>query len=139
MRWSRLKKLVSSLFDPSLDLTVRCTRYRCVSIGVGRYWLTLNGEIIWDIPKDCTIPREKNPYSGVASSITIVLKQYLQSDRLDILTYRNELDHWGLSNILRAADRRIGRKTLEKLREQDLIPAAQRIIDERLRAYNRQD
>ena len=44
-------------------------------------------------------------------------------------------NHWGLTDILRAADRRIGQRRLAELAEIVSNPAAQKILKQRINTY----
>src|SRR5262245_61645494 len=134
MRWSALQKLVKALWDPDLELDIHCTRYRSVSIGVGRYWITLDGETIWDLPAHFEEERREGPYAGTATSATIVFKQYLSAPRRQIVSLKSPYDKWGLLDIMRAADRRIGRRGLESLLKRGLGTPARRIARARLKS-----
>ena len=55
-----------------------------------------------------------------------MLREYIDTPSSELMTKKFEGDHWGLTDILRAADRRIGRRRLAELAEVVSNPAAQK-------------
>ena len=54
-RWSKLQRRMHEIFDPNIRLQFQCAIYRIpghVDTVCPRYFLMLNGEIIWDWPRD---------------------------------------------------------------------------------------
>lgn len=133
MRWSQLQKQIYQLWSDDLDLQIHCTDYDLSgTANVGRYWVTLGKEIIWDVPKDFPEECTKGPYNPVASVISAVIKSYLDTSKEDLLSKIFPDDRWGIVNIMRAADRRLGRKSLKTLSERGLADPARRILEIRL-------
>ncbi|MCL2775859.1 MAG: hypothetical protein FWD71_21315 [Oscillospiraceae bacterium] len=145
-RFSKLKKRIESLFSPDLDLKIHCTVYErkgCYGwMELPRFWITLDKEIIFDWLKDFKGMRIPNPayptgcpvYYMDILFVTEMLQEYIETptDRLfGHVLYR---DYYGLSDILKAADRRIGVKRLKILRGRTESEAARKIIDVRLSA-----
>lgn len=126
--WSKLKKRVEALWEPPLKLAIHCTVYvETTSNEVyesPRHWIALNKEIIWDFPSmflkwnhpDVPKPLEylEATYNGWyrASDISVLLHEYIDAPRDGLLSNMFAEDHWGLTDILRAADRRLGRVRL---------------------------
>jgi hypothetical protein len=140
-RWSRLGRDVKALFDPMLNLQIHCImqplkgKNAIGSTHFPRYWITLNKEVIFDYPrqfmdlpdhkprwwenqnKEFTTVAKSYPYEehGV-SEISNLLREYINRPK-DKLFEPFATDRWGLADILRAADRRVGkRKRQEMLR-----------------------
>lgn len=141
-RWSKLQKQLYLLIDPSVNLQIHCARYRMQSqrgnTDLPRYWITLDRNIIWDYPKDfidCPSPDRTNlewyPYSSDVHLISNLIRDYIDTSKDNILREKFENDHWGLINILRAADRRLGTRSLEVLRHTTHNRAALQILDQR--------
>jgi hypothetical protein len=122
--WSKLKSRVEALWAPRLGLAIHCTSY---VLGrshdhnkLSRHWFLLDGRIIWDFPgpfldEDC---KRGGPAPGASRSfpngrdvISHLLRDYLDRDR-DRLFEPFEGDDWELTDILRAADRRLGKAAL---------------------------
>ena len=102
-------------------------------------------EIIFDYPKDFVdkdghvshhhahIPQTAEyPYYCDISFISNLIREYIDTPVSDILTRRFENDYWGLTDIFRAADKRIGKRRLEILRDSIKNQAAQIIVELRV-------
>ena len=116
------------------------------STNLPRYWITLGKETIWDYPKDFvknyTQDGTKNyidriihtyPYCSDVPYISELLREYIETPKDTIFEKHFEKDKWGLINILKAADNRIGKRRLEKLKSKTHNIAAIKIIEERLK------
>lgn len=137
MRWSRLQKLIYNLWAPDLDLKILCSAYRrSEGPDIGRYWITLDGEIIWQVPADLEVALRTPGPNPVASEVTAVLRQYIDAPKEALAEVRFEGDLWGLSDLLRVADRRIGKRTLQAIKKDSrpLHPGASKILEARLAA-----
>ena len=125
-RWSKLKKLIEDLFVPSLPLRIHCTDIRTnvenegtFAESLGVFYIRLGKEIIWNFPsqfvdEQTRYPDGGNSYSYSVRDLNELLRDYLDSAKADVLMKDFSLDHYGLTNILKAADRRIGLKRLQK-------------------------
>ena len=149
---SKLQKEVYLLIDPKLEFQIHCVAYRMGSqygsTDLPRYWITLGKETIFDYPKHFIHsegPDENSriayealsiyPYSSETSEISNMLREYIDTPLSELMTKKFEGDHWRLTDILRAADRRIGRRRLAELAEVVSNPAAQKILKQRMNAY----
>ena len=133
MRWSQLQSLIYSLWCDDIRLQIHCTGYPLSgSASVGRYWTTLGKEIIWDVPKDFPEECAKGTYNTVASEITKVIRSYLDMPRDELMTRSFADDRWGLVDIFRAADRRLGAKRLATLAQGSLSAPAAKVLQARL-------
>jgi hypothetical protein len=129
MRWTQLQKQLHKINSPELKLKIHCTGYPLSgSASVDRYWITLDREIIWDIPKDFPDERRKGTYNNVASKITTILKDYLATSRNELLRKKFTDDHWGLTDILLAADRRRGKRSMNALSKRTLQSPAEKVL-----------
>jgi len=63
-----------------------------------------------------------------------LIREYIDTPKDEILSKVFENDYWGLINILRAADRRIGGRRLDWLKKKTHNIAANKIIE--ARKYN---
>ena len=120
-RWSKLQKQIYNLIDPFLDFQIHCSVYRMQSqrgsTDLPRYWITFEKEIIFDCPKDTIHTQEyEYPYQTDISDISSLIREYIDAPK-DKLLNDFENDHWGLIDILRVADRRIGKRQLKKIKE----------------------
>lgn len=149
-KWSKLQKELYLIIDSKIDFQIHCTVYpmrgdRATSL-CPRYWITIGKEIVFDYPKDFTdknghvphhyahISQQANyPYYSDASLISNLIREYIDTPVADVLTRNFENDYWGLTDIFRAADKRIGQRRLERLRDIIKNQAAQKILELRIK------
>lgn len=155
-RWSSLQRELYQIVDEKIDFQIHLSMYRMQSQYGGtdmpRYWITLGDEIIFDYPKqfvDHNDPSRfwgfgggciKNlkgkkryyPYTTDISEISDLIREYFDTPKEEILSKHFENDNWGLANILRVADKRIGKRRLDLLRRKTDNKAALKIIKCRL-------
>ena len=145
MRWSKLQSRLYSIIDPEIDFQIHCVSYRMQSqrgsTDLPRYWITLHGETIFDYPRNFLHERvcsgyrllEMYPYITSISEISCLIKEYIDTPKELLLSRVFDDDYWGLINILRAADRRLGARRLRVLKHKTHNRAARKIIALRLR------
>lgn len=148
-KWSKLQKELYLIIDPEIGFQIHCVAYpmrsRYGNTDLPRYWITLGKEIIFDYPKqfishDGGIRNYKPhgitknyPYNNDISDISDLIREYIDTPVSEIFTKHFENDYWGLANILRAADRRIGQRRLDILRRRIKNQAAQKILEVRIK------
>jgi hypothetical protein len=145
--WSKLQRDLYNIMDEKIKFQIHCVAYRMDSqygsTNLPRYWITLGKETLWDYPKDF-IKEEgtKNyadkiihsyPYNSDVPDISDLLREYIATPKETIFEKHFENDKWGLINILKSADRRIGKRRLLELKSKTQNIAANKIIDERLK------
>ena len=149
-RWSKLQKRLYELVDESIDFKLHCTVYRmqsrCGSTDLPRYFITLAGEIIFDYPKDFVLKSggvkslaqgaltKIYPYGNDISDIGELIREYIDTPKDELFKKHFGVDEWGLANILKAADKRIGKKRLQILAKNKKNQAMQKVIAARLEA-----
>ena len=154
-RWSKLQCKFYSIIDKKLDLQLHLSIYRMKSYygstDLPRYWITLGKEIIFDYPvqfmdepsfyhtsaKYYRIPTNRPllydyPYANDVTDIGYFIDEYINTPRSELLTKDFTNDFWGLSNILKFADRRVGKRALENLKDKIENPISKKIIELRL-------
>jgi len=142
-RWSKLQKSLMQLVSPDIDLRIHVTVYAMKSqygtTGLPRYWITLGKEIIWDYPRQFVgqgslAPGAAYPwpYATDISDISVLIREYIDTPREQLLEKTFTDDRWSLTDLLRAADRRIGVERLRALAETISNPAVQKILTLRL-------
>jgi hypothetical protein len=72
------------------------------------------------------------PYYTDVSAISDLLREYIDAPKEILFEKHFENDKWGLINILKASDRRIGKRRLNALKRKTHNIRAMRIIGERL-------
>ncbi len=150
-KWSKLQKELYLIIDRTIDFQIHCVVYpmrgdRATS-PCPRYWITIGKEIVFDYPKDFTdrnghvqhhnrfVSEDANyPYYCDVSLISNLIREYIDTPVTDILTRKFENDYWGLTDILRAADKRIGKRRLDELRDSLNNEAAQKILKLRFKS-----
>ena len=139
--WSKLQKEFYLLRADGLNLQLHCRVYRMTSqrgsTNCPRYWVTLGKDVIWDYPKDFIGSTDSNqtkpeyyPYATDIVDISNLIREYIDMPKGEILIREFVTDHWGLVEILQAADKRIGARRLPKLKK-TAGPAARKVVDAR--------
>lgn len=140
-RWSKLQSEIYNLIDDSINLQIHCCVNRMNSqrgsTDLPRYWISLDKEIIFDYPKQFLNQKVsencKNesgfeyqafeqiyPYITDIGSISGSIRTYIDAPLGTILSTVFKNDNWGLTDILKPADRRIGKQKLaEYFKETD--------------------
>lgn len=149
-----MQRELYQIVDESIDFQIHLSKYRMKSqygsTELPRYWITLDKDIIFDYPKQfvcfdngrCLIKNLKGqkmryPYQTDISGISDLIREYIDTPRNELMSKHFESDCWGLVNILRAADRRIGKRRLEALKRKTDNQAARKIIEQRLNRHRR--
>ena len=130
--------------DESIDFKLHCTVYRMQSrrgsTDLPRYFITLAGEIIFDYPKDFALKdgRIKSlaggvlekiyPYCNDISDIGELIREYIDTPKEELFAKHFDEGGWGLANILKAADKRIGKRRLQILAKNKKNQAMQKVI-----------
>ena len=139
-RWSKLQRQLYQIVDERIRLQLHCAVYRMDSqrgsTGLPRYWITLGDEIIWDYPRRFVgvLPRLRGwyPYNTDISEISTLIRAYLDTPVASLLSSRFPEDRWGLVNILRASDRRIGSRQWPALKRKIKSRAALKVLQARM-------
>ena len=124
--WSKLKSQVMNLVCEDLSLDIHQAVYRMASqrgsSDLPRYFITLNKEIIFDYPKDF-LDKKIESYSGKYQTsevyphitemgvISNLLRDYIDTPLEEVLK-KDFQDNFGVTNILKASDRRLGKEKL---------------------------
>ena len=146
-RWSSLQREIYKLTDESIGFQIHLSKYRMNSqygsTDLPRYWITLGDEIIFDYPKQfvCESGGIRNlrgdvsyyPYQTDISDISALLREYIDTPKDEVFSKHFDNDCWGLINIIKAADRRTGKRRLEALSKKTKNKAAHKIIEMRLK------
>jgi hypothetical protein len=120
----------------------------CGSTDLPRYWITLGKETIWSYLGQFAVPGGATkrvdsseltyyPFITDVPAISDLIREYIDTPASELLSKQFSNDHWGLVNILRAADRRIGQRQLPALRRKIHNIAALKVLDVRQKAGKR--
>ncbi len=148
MRWSKLQREIYKITTNSINIQIHCSVYymnsRYGNTNLPRYWITLDKEIIFDYPKqfvtDDGVVKNLSgfdagyPYRNDISEISNLIREYIDTPKNEILTKIFKNDYWGLINILRSMDRRIGTRGLKRLKKKTHNIAALKVIELRLKS-----
>jgi len=123
-RWSKLKSRVEALFLEELDLRIHCSEIRGGwddkgFVELGTFSVRLGKSVIWNFPKQfvtvwTVYPDGGNHYSYSVSDINGLLRDYLDTPKSKLPEKVFERDYFGITDILKAADRRL---SLARLKE----------------------
>ena len=127
-RWSKLKKEIETLFDSNLQLRLHCTdMYRVIDVrwnnlgqgvshqSLGNFRVLLGKEVLWCFPKDFMTDFDlwpKGAWSYSVTDINKLIREYIDTPRVELLKRDFENDCFQLTNILLVADRRLSIKKL---------------------------
>ena len=125
-RWSKLQKKLYDLMDPRAGFQIHMALYEMNSNDgyhsekLPRYFITCGKEIIFDYPKDFDTGTEEYhttyPWMTDISAISNLIEAYINTPVNDLMDTFPD-DRWGLTDLLRAADRRIGKRRADSMLE----------------------
>ncbi len=129
--WSKLQRDIYKLIDDRINLQIQCRAYRMpesisTNPQIPRYWVTLGKEIIFDVPKNAeTGGYDPNQLYIFIPLISQLIRDYINSPLDGLVEKKFDEDTFGFTDILKAADRRIGKRQWDKLPRTE---AVQKII-----------
>lgn len=136
--WSKLQKSLYLLIDEKINFQIHCSIYRMKSQYGGtdlpRYWITLNKEIIFDYPKQFVQGETDYPYLTQISEVSSLIREYINTDINELFDKTFENDKWGLTDIFKAADKRIGERRFDELISKTNNTTVEKIISARKRS-----
>lgn len=144
-RWSKLQTRLYGLMDPSVKFQIHCALYEMNSNDgyhgnkLPRYWITIGKEIVFDYPKNFDTTERYGfntyPWDTDINMISCTIEDYIQCPESKLMDHFVN-DRWGITDILRVCDRRIGKRRLQELRNNVNDEMLCRIIDRRLENQN---
>jgi hypothetical protein len=123
--WSKLQREIYKLLVEGLDLQIQCRAYRMpeswsTTPQIPRFWITLGEDIIFDIPKNANYQQKHQMYDHIPN-ISNLIREYIDSPVDGLATKVFAKDTFGVTDILKAADRRIGRRQWDKLPQTEVV------------------
>lgn len=139
--WSKLKKQIENLFEPNLKIEINCNSYPVRGQwghhnSIPRFYLQLEKEVIWDFPHDFDIKELHFAWWADNNKISALIREYIDTpvDQLLEKKFENEflfIDtdymqteqgkkyevNYHLTELIIAADRRIGKQKLMEFGE----------------------
>ena len=140
-RWSSLQRELYKIIDDKINFQIHLSVYRMNSgrgsADLPRYWITLDKEIVFDYPKQFIIANDDEtvlyPYQTDVPEISDLIREYIDTPKSEVFEKKFLNDKWGLSDILKSADKRFGKKKLQLLQKETTSSAARKIIAQRSR------
>lgn len=133
--WSKLQKELYQVIDKRIDFQIHCVAYRMKSqrgsTDLPRYYITVGKEIVFDYPKQFikqSTELQDYPYINEISNISDLIREYIDMPIGELFNKNFANDKWLLTEILKAADKRIGQRRLDELLLQTTSEAAKKII-----------
>ena len=117
--WSKLQKSLYSIVSDKVDFQIHCSVYRMNSqrgkTDLPRYWITIGKDIIFDYPKQfmSSDQNKKYPYETQISDISDCIREYIDCPVNLLPEKKFDNDTWGLTDILKAVDKRLGKERLK--------------------------
>ena len=140
-RWSKLRSQIESIFVEGLPLHIQCSEIRsgwdCKGlVELGTFSVRLGKTVIWDFPKQFVTywtqyPDGGNQFSYSVSNINQLLREYLNTPKSELPEKTFPKDYFGITDILKAADRRLGIDRLEEYFSSNKKPHVQAILEKR--------
>lgn len=117
--WSKLKKELYKLTDSRLDFQIHCVVYRMKSqrgsTNLPRYFITLGKDIVFDYPKEFIGQSTETQNYPYINDISDLIREYIDTPLEELFEKQFVKDKWRLTEILKAADKRIGKRRLDEL------------------------
>ena len=127
--------------DPEIKFQLHCALYEMNSNDghhgnkLPRYFITVGKEIVFDYPKNFDTTEKYGfnsyPWDTDISEISDVIEEYIQRPEAELMN-GFESDQWGITEILRVCDRRIGKRRLHELKAASTNEILLEIISRRL-------
>jgi hypothetical protein len=155
--FSKLKKVIESLFDEKLTMQFCCISYPIRgqwghNNSIPRYYVKLGKEIIWDFPKDFNLKDISFYYWAEFNHINEIVREYIDTPIENLLNKeftheKNDFMHqqinpnekeilvfeYQLTELFKAADRRIGKEKLLNWAKEISNPKVDKILELRFK------
>ncbi len=123
-RWSKLQSRLYNLMDSDAEFQIHAALYEMNSNDayhgnkLPRYFITIGKEIVFDYPKDFDTTEKYDfnsyPWDTDMRDISDLVEAYIERPVEELMLPFDD-DKWGLTDILRACDRRIGKRRLKEM------------------------
>lgn len=144
-RWSKLQHRLYNLMDPNIDFQIHVALYEMNSNDgyhgnkLPRYFITIGKQVVFDYPKNFdTVEKygfNSYPWDTDIGEISILLEKYIECPAEKIML-EFEDDKWGLTDILRVCDRRIGKRRLKDIYDKTEDDIIKDIVEKRMKKNN---
>ena len=156
IQFSKVKKQIESLFEPELNMQFCCIAYPMrtdwSNNHIPRFYVKLGDKIIWDFPKDFDMKKAHWALWARTNGIVDLVREYIDTPVSEVLTkkfkgdeyefvaqylYENTQEtikiNYRLTDIFKAADRRLGKEKLLAWAAKIKNPIVDRVLDERFK------
>ncbi len=135
--WSTLQSALYRVIDSEISFQIHCCAYNIgESVPIPRFWVTIEKQIIWDFPKDFMEERKRNNehwyFYDVATKLSCLIKEYVDCPVEELLTHEFD-DKFKLIPILQVCDRRIGKRRLKTMLQDEKYTTLSWLIEKRLK------
>ena len=158
--FSKIKKQIENLFEPELNMQFCCIAYpmrtQWANNHIPRFYVKLGDKIIWDFPKDFDMKKAHWALWARTNGIVDLVREYIDTPVSEVLTkkfkggkyefvaqylYENTQEtikiNYRLTDIFKAADRRMGKEKLLAWAAKIKNPIVDRILDVRFKTVLR--
>ena len=132
--WSKLQKQLYLLVDPNLDFQIHCNAYRMKSQRgttliprEGSRELRPTGTSSWLLNRDLPV-EDLYPYYTEIQDISCVIREYIDTPVNELFGKTFEDDKWRLTDILKAADKRLGKNKLIQIKQETSNKSVLKVI-----------
>ena len=130
--WSKLQSSLYQVIDSKTGFQIHCCAYNIGEcLPLPRYWITIGKKIVWDFPQNVMWDNSGWYFLDEAKAISRLIKSYIDCP-IDELLSCSFYDRWKMLSFLQACDKRIGKRRLEKMLEQEKFTCVDWIIRKRL-------
>lgn len=152
-KFSKLKKQIDGLFEPSLKMEMCCYAYPIggkhtwANRDIQRFCVKLDRKVIWDYPKDFeALKLDNGIYTDINSGISALIREYIdtpldglldkefKSEHKEYFSYisrRKSVIDYQLTDLFKAADHRLGREKLMQWVDESKHPKTSMILNKR--------
>ncbi len=132
--WSKLKKSLMLLMDTNIGFDMHCSVHNphiwmWPELRNARLWIVIGKENVWDFPNDFL--DRKWIYEDI-EKISDLIREYIETPHDELLTKQFD-DKYQLVPILRACDRRVGKRRLRQMWTETDNPQVKMIVGKRLK------
>ena len=136
-RWSTLQSALYKVIETEIGFQIHCCAYNIgESVPVPRFWVSIEKQIIWDFPKDFMEERKRNNehwyFYEEATKLSCLIREYMDCPANELLTHEFN-DRFRLIPILHICDRRIGRRRLKTMLQDEKYASLSWLIEKRLK------
>lgn len=131
--WSKLRKSLSLIMIRDFQLHATHCKKGMSSSDIPHFWITVGKETVFDYPR-CEVDlvrRGEVRWKNDMSLFSQLIRDYIDTPAEKLMEKYWPQDQYGLMDILKACDRRIGQRRLRNLHEHLISQKARDIVERR--------